>query len=194
MLSFGIEASRALAMASASRGLPSGSPPPSLAATVIARASLVKSLPRRESTIAFLCLIPAHLECPDMWGECTCGPAPRRARERRAWRPWTARARSSHGPRVAGYSVRMPDYQGRREADLAASPEACFDALTDYDSMPQWQRALKRCTVVEHGDGTDVVEFEVDAKLRTIRYRLRLLYHAPHRIDSTYLDGPFRDF
>ena len=44
------------------RGLPSTSPPPSFAATVIARASLVNSLPRRESTIAFLCLIPAHLE------------------------------------------------------------------------------------------------------------------------------------
>ena len=37
-----------------------------LAATVIARASLVKSLPRRASTIAFLCLIPAHLEWPAM--------------------------------------------------------------------------------------------------------------------------------
>src|SRR3954464_2310916 len=64
MLSFGIEASLAFCTASASEGLPSMSPPPSLAATVIARASLVNSLPRRESTIAFLCLIPAHLECP----------------------------------------------------------------------------------------------------------------------------------
>src|SRR4051812_49899067 len=66
MLSLGIDASLALAMASARRGLPSGSPPPSLAATVIARASFVKSLPRRASTIAFLCLIPAHFECPAM--------------------------------------------------------------------------------------------------------------------------------
>src|SRR4051794_21645183 len=66
MLSLGIEASLAFWMASWSDGLPSGSPPPSLAATVIARASLVKSLPRRASTIAFLCLIPAHLECPAM--------------------------------------------------------------------------------------------------------------------------------
>ena len=66
MLSLGIEASLAFCTASASDGLPSMSPPPSLAATVIARASLVKSLPRRASTIAFLCLIPAHLECPAM--------------------------------------------------------------------------------------------------------------------------------
>src|SRR4051812_37373859 len=66
MLSLGIEASRAFWTASASRGLPSTSPPPSLAAVVICRASFVKSLPRRESTIAFLCLIDAHLEWPDM--------------------------------------------------------------------------------------------------------------------------------
>ena len=52
--------------ASWSAGLPSSSPPPSRAAVVIARASFVKSLPLRESTIAFLCLIDAHLEWPDM--------------------------------------------------------------------------------------------------------------------------------
>src|SRR5215203_2194051 len=66
MLSLGIEASLAFWMARPSAGLPSGSPPPSFAATVIARASFVNSLPRRASTIAFLCLIPAHLECPAM--------------------------------------------------------------------------------------------------------------------------------
>src|SRR5205809_8141351 len=66
MLSLGIEASLAFEMASASAGLPSGSPPPSFAATVIARVSFVNSFPRRASTIAFLCLIPAHLECPAM--------------------------------------------------------------------------------------------------------------------------------
>src|SRR4051794_32034751 len=65
MLSFGIEASRAFWTAVASVALASGSPPPSRAATVIARASLVNCWPRRESTIAFLCLIEAHLECPD---------------------------------------------------------------------------------------------------------------------------------
>src|SRR5215218_7093014 len=66
MLSFGIEASRAFWTASCSAGLPSSSPPPSRAAVVMARASFVKSLPRRESTTAFLCLIEAHFEWPDM--------------------------------------------------------------------------------------------------------------------------------
>src|ERR1700689_2993822 len=65
MLSFGIDASLALRIARSSAGLPTGSPPPSRAATVIARVSFEKAAPRRESTIAFLCLMLAHLECPD---------------------------------------------------------------------------------------------------------------------------------
>src|SRR3954452_25544764 len=143
MLSFGIEASRAFCTASDSAGLPSMSPPPSLAATVIARASLVNSLPRRESTIAFLCLIPAHLECPAM----------------------TLQSTHERADQGSGTGLPMPAYQGRREADVAAPPEACFAALTDYASMPEWQRALKNCRVIEHGDGQDVVEYEVDAKV-----------------------------
>src|SRR3954447_20354813 len=87
----------------------------------------------------------------------------------------------------------MPDYQGRREADVEAPPEACFAALTDYDSMPQWQRALRSVRVLEHGDGADVVEFEVDAKVRTFRYRLCCRYDGPNLIDSPYLEGPFGD-
>src|SRR6185437_15883641 len=66
MLSLGIDASRAFWMARASAEFPVGSPPPSRAATEIARASLVKCWPRRASTTAFLCLIEAHFECPDM--------------------------------------------------------------------------------------------------------------------------------
>ena len=62
MLSLGIDASLAFWTARASDGLPSGSPPPSRAATVIARVSFVNSAPRLASTAFFLCLIDAHLE------------------------------------------------------------------------------------------------------------------------------------
>src|SRR5437588_6964640 len=66
MLSLGIDASLALRTAFSSAALPLGSPPPSRAATMMARASLENCAPRRESTTAFLCLMLAHLECPDM--------------------------------------------------------------------------------------------------------------------------------
>src|SRR5438128_12638153 len=68
MLSLGIDASLALRTAFSSAALPLGSPPPSRAATMIARVSFENCAPRRESTTAFLCLMLAHLECPDIAG------------------------------------------------------------------------------------------------------------------------------
>src|SRR5919107_4406628 len=66
MLSLGTEDFFAFWMASYSVGFPPGSPPPIRAATSLFLMSLAKSLPRRASITAFLCLVVAHLECPDM--------------------------------------------------------------------------------------------------------------------------------
>src|SRR5439155_12797643 len=65
MLSFGMEYERAFSIAFWSVRWPAGSGPPSLAATMIARESLEKSLPRLASAAPFLCLIDDHLLCPD---------------------------------------------------------------------------------------------------------------------------------
>src|SRR5713226_721435 len=65
MLSFGIEYDFAFSIAFWSERLFAGSPPPSFAATMIARASLENSLPRLASAAPFLCLIDDHLLCPD---------------------------------------------------------------------------------------------------------------------------------
>src|ERR1700733_14880567 len=65
MLSFGIEYDFAFSIAFCSDRLPAGSPPPSFAATMIARESFEKSLPRLASAAPFLCLIDDHLLCPD---------------------------------------------------------------------------------------------------------------------------------
>src|SRR6266536_3292719 len=65
MLSFGIEYDRAFSIAFCKARFPAGSGPPSFAATMIARESLEKSLPRFASAAPFLCLIEDHLLCPD---------------------------------------------------------------------------------------------------------------------------------
>src|SRR5437879_6534140 len=65
MLSFGIEYDFAFSIAFCSARLFAGSPPPSFAATMIARESFEKSLPRFASAAPFLCLIDDHLLCPD---------------------------------------------------------------------------------------------------------------------------------
>jgi ribosome-associated toxin RatA of RatAB toxin-antitoxin module len=89
----------------------------------------------------------------------------------------------------------VPSYRRRHETRVAAPPQLCFDVLTDYESVAEWQGPVKRCKVLErdeHGRGS-VVEYEVDAKVRTISYRLRQCYDEPRRIDSEYLGGDVHD-
>src|SRR5687768_14341808 len=66
MLSAGMLTLFALSTAVRRRGLEATSPPPMRAAIDISRMILVKILPRLASRAPFLCLIDAHLECPDM--------------------------------------------------------------------------------------------------------------------------------
>src|ERR1700738_3132531 len=66
MLSFGIFSFLPARMAARRRGLEFGSPPPMRAAIVISRMTRVNTRPRFASVAAFLCLIVAHFECPDI--------------------------------------------------------------------------------------------------------------------------------
>jgi ribosome-associated toxin RatA of RatAB toxin-antitoxin module len=89
-----------------------------------------------------------------------------------------------------------PLYADCRTAIVDASAQACFDALTDYERLPEWQGAVRAARVLERdaeGRGA-VVEYEVDARVKTVRYRLRQIYDEPRRLASEYLGGDFRDF
>jgi ribosome-associated toxin RatA of RatAB toxin-antitoxin module len=97
---------------------------------------------------------------------------------------------------AGGKAARVPEYPECQSAEIAAPPQACFDALTDFESLPRWQRAVREAHVLERdeqGRGT-VVEYVVDARVRAVRYRLRQIYDEPRRVASEYLCGDFRDF
>src|SRR5579885_2657755 len=66
MFSLGMFSFLAARMAVRKRGLELGSPPPMREAIVISRIRRVKTRPRFASVAAFLCLIVAHFECPDI--------------------------------------------------------------------------------------------------------------------------------
>jgi ribosome-associated toxin RatA of RatAB toxin-antitoxin module len=90
----------------------------------------------------------------------------------------------------------MPSYGECHSADIDAPPQACFDALTDYERLPEWQSSIRSAHILERderGRGA-VVEYEVDARFRTVRYRLRQVYDEPRLLGSDYLGGDFRDF
>jgi uncharacterized membrane protein len=78
---------------------------------------------------------------------------------------------------------------------IGAPPQACFDALLEYETFPEWQSAVNWVEVVTRdgsGRGREV-HFEVDAKVRRIRYELEYTYEPPHRIAWSYLGGDIRD-
>lgn len=70
-------------------------------------------------------------------------------------------------------------------AVVAASPQECFDAICDFASYPEWQGPVRSVEVRD--DST--VAFEVDAKIRTIRYVLRYHFDPPARIWWDYVEG-----
>ena len=78
---------------------------------------------------------------------------------------------------------------------VEGTAQQCFDALLEYEAFPDWQRAVKGTEVLSrHKDGkAKEVEFEIDAKVKTIRYRLRYSYEPPHRITWEYLGGDVKD-
>jgi ribosome-associated toxin RatA of RatAB toxin-antitoxin module len=82
---------------------------------------------------------------------------------------------------------------GRAQHSLVieADASACFDAITDYESFPEWQSAVRSVEVLsrdEAGRGRDV-RFHVDAKVRKVVYTLRYSYDPPERITWDYLEG-----
>jgi hypothetical protein len=75
--------------------------------------------------------------------------------------------------------------------EIAAPPDACFDAILDYETFPDWQAAVLRTEVIDrYPDGLGRrVRLEVDAKLRTVRYVLHYHYERPRRVWWEFVEG-----
>ena len=85
--------------------------------------------------------------------------------------------------------------RAEHSAELDAARERCFAALLEYETFPEWQRAVKSVDVLtrdDEGRGRDV-EFEIDAKLRKVRYVLRYSYRPPEWIGWEYVEGDVKD-
>src|SRR3954462_8988099 len=81
----------------------------------------------------------------------------------------------------------------RAEHSLVIDADAriCFEAITDYETFPEWQAAVKQVEVLsrdDEGRGRDV-RFHIDAKVREVSYTLRYSYEAPHLITWDFVDG-----
>lgn len=63
--------------------------------------------------------------------------------------------------------------------------QACFDAVRDFEAYPAWSSNVQGVRLL----GDDVVEFEVDAKVRKVRYVLRYFFEEPTRVWWEYVEG-----
>lgn len=80
---------------------------------------------------------------------------------------------------------------GENTIDVDAPPQACFDLVCDIEGYPEWQTQVREAKVLERdADGRPLIAETVsDAKVRTLRYRLRYDYDPPNGMSWTFVDG-----
>lgn len=72
------------------------------------------------------------------------------------------------------------------------APQAdCFAAILDFERYPEWSSAVTRARIVERDDKGigRVVEFHIDAKVKTLRYVLEYEYKKPTQLSWHSIDG-----
>jgi uncharacterized membrane protein len=85
--------------------------------------------------------------------------------------------------------------RAERQIEIEGTPQECFAALLDYESFPKWQRSVKSVEVLsrdKEGRGKEVA-FEIDAKVRSMRYTLDYRYEEPHLVTWRYVEGDVKD-
>ncbi len=78
----------------------------------------------------------------------------------------------------------MGNITGERSVEIEAPIERCFAIAADIKHAPEWQGSLKDVEVLEKdADGrAELVETVSDAKVKTVKARLRFGYDEPTRI------------
>jgi uncharacterized membrane protein len=75
----------------------------------------------------------------------------------------------------------MGTIKGDRTVEIEAPIERCYEIAADIENAPEWQGSLKDVEILER-DGERralLVETESDAKVKSVRARLRFSYEPP---------------
>ncbi len=81
--------------------------------------------------------------------------------------------------------------RAEQSIEIEAPPDACFDAIVDYETFPEWQDAVLATEVLErYDDGVGkVVRLRVDAKVREVTYTLHYHYERPRKVWWDFVEG-----
>lgn len=85
----------------------------------------------------------------------------------------------------------MTRLSGSCQAEIPFSIERCWAVVADVEHAPDWQRTLKQVMVIERDqEGRPLVaDTDNDAKLRTVKVRVRFSYSAPERMTFTLVES-----
>jgi uncharacterized membrane protein len=74
---------------------------------------------------------------------------------------------------------------------IAAPPDKIIEALTDFESFPEWQASVLECEVLERDDEGrgSLIRMKVDAKVRKVNYVVRYMYDLPHGLGWEQVSG-----
>lgn len=92
--------------------------------------------------------------------------------------------------------------EGEQEfsTEVEAPITHCFKTLVDFAAYPRWSSPIQSAVVLERHPNKlgRLVEFELDMKLRTVRYILEYHYEKPHKLlwqsqegDVESIDGEY---
>lgn len=84
-----------------------------------------------------------------------------------------------------------PDATQEVTVEIAASQAQCFEILLDFERYPDWSSAVTAARIVERdaqGVGR-IVEFSIDARVKTIRYVLEYSYKRPSQLTWKSIEG-----
>lgn len=85
--------------------------------------------------------------------------------------------------------------RGDRSVEIDAPIEACYAVAADIENATAWQGSLKEVDVLERdADGRpEVVETLSDAKVKSVRTRLRFSYEEPRAVRWEQLKGDVKE-
>lgn len=76
-----------------------------------------------------------------------------------------------------------------RSIVVNAPPEKVFDIVTTYDRYPEWLPEVKKIHTSERKGNEVKVHYELDLKLKTIRYTILAREERPRRMSWSFVDG-----
>ncbi len=100
----------------------------------------------------------------------------------------------ARGARRPGYDPPMGLLQGTAAAEIAAPLERCYEVAADLEHIAEWQGGVEHVAVLERdaqGRPT-LIEIATDAKVRTVKSKVRFRYDAPDGLSWTQEKGDLK--